>query len=210
MKNTIEFEVTSNLALFTNPHVSTNNNKVTYPVPTYGALVGVCESIYWNPTLLWVIDEARIMEQIRTRSISYCSSNRNGGQNMRTNIYIMEPRYQVRAHFEWDLRRPDLKQDRVSGKHYSMAKRYLSKGGKRPIYLGKNDDVAFAEECVFGEGEGYYDKSGTLPFGIMYHSMEYIGKGRSEETCYPLWWQPVMENGVIKYIRPEQCTLKVA
>lgn len=183
MKNTIEFEISSNVALFTNPHISTNNHKITYPVPTYGALVGMCEAIYWNPTILWVIDKVRIMEQIRTRSIGFSSSNRNDGQNIRENIYISEPRYQVRAHFEWDMRRPDLKEDRISGKHYSMANRYLRKGGRKPAFLGTNDDMALVDECVFGEGERYYDRSGTIPFGIMYHSMNYIGTGRSKETC---------------------------
>lgn len=28
-------------------------------------------------------------------------------------------------------------------------------------------DILFFDECVFGEGEGYYDRSGTIPFGIM-------------------------------------------
>ena len=28
-------------------------------------------------------------------------------------------------------------------------------------------DILFFDECVFGEGEGYYDRSATIPFGIM-------------------------------------------
>lgn len=69
------------------------------------------------------------MNPIQTHEIAYGGINWTGGQNQIVCTYLKEPKYQVRAHFEWDMAREDLKQDRLSGKHYAMAKKYLNKGG---------------------------------------------------------------------------------
>ncbi len=209
MKNTIEFEVCGELGLFTNPQMSEVDSKSTYPIPTYGVLIGVCESIYWQPSFLWVIDEVRVMNQIKTYNMAFSGSDWNTGERrIYKNTYLIKPRYQILAHFEWDFSRPDLSKDRIEGKHYAIVKRCLSKGGRKQSYLGAQNCAADIEPCIFGEGESYYDGTGQIPFGIMYHSKKYsarIGTGTQ-----PLWWQPVMTDGIIKYARPEQCTLKIA
>lgn len=47
-------------ALFTDPLTKVGGEKFSYPVPTYQALKGITESIYWKPTLIWVIDRCRV------------------------------------------------------------------------------------------------------------------------------------------------------
>ena len=42
--------------------------KCTYQIPTYQALKGILESIYWKPTITWVIDKVRVMKAIKTQS----------------------------------------------------------------------------------------------------------------------------------------------
>lgn len=49
-KNSIEFKVYGRYALFTDPLTKTGGEKYTYQIPTYQALKGICESIYWKPT----------------------------------------------------------------------------------------------------------------------------------------------------------------
>lgn len=208
MKNTIEFEVYGDLALFTDPSMGNKDTRVTYPVPTYGVLVGVSESIYWQPTFYWVIDAVRVMAPIATYTMATSGQDpRTGKRKILENNFLYEPRYQVRAHFEWDLSRTDLAKDRISGKHYSILKRYLDKGGKLPVCLGVSECCADVDECEFGTGEGYYDKHGKMSLGIMCHSTDYA---KSQQQRYPLWWNPVMENGIIKYIRPEECSIRIA
>lgn len=68
MRNQIEFEVSGNYALFTDPLTKLGGEKLSYQIPTYQALKGIVESIYWKPTLIWIIDEVRIMNPIQTES----------------------------------------------------------------------------------------------------------------------------------------------
>ncbi len=79
-ENSISFEVFGRYALFSDPVTRVGGEKLSYTLPTYEALKGICESIYWKPTLNWHIDAVRIMEHIHTeskgiRSIKYSSVN---------------------------------------------------------------------------------------------------------------------------------------
>ena len=46
-KNTIEFEVYGNYALFADPVTRVGGEKTSYHIPTYEALKGIVESVYW-------------------------------------------------------------------------------------------------------------------------------------------------------------------
>jgi CRISPR-associated protein Cas5d len=54
-------------ALFTDPLTRIGGEKYSYQVPTYEALKGVLSSVYWKPTIVWVIDRARVIKPIRTQ-----------------------------------------------------------------------------------------------------------------------------------------------
>ena len=114
----------------------------------------------------------------------------------------------MRAHFEWNDNRPELACDRNENKHHNIAKRCVKKGGRRDIFLGARECQAYVEPCVFGEGEGYYDNADNMNFGLMYHGITYPDEAYSEETKGRMtvnFWNPVMRNGVIKFVRPEEC-----
>ncbi|WP_419522698.1 type I-C CRISPR-associated protein Cas5c, partial [Megasphaera sp.] len=68
MRNEITFKVYGRMALFTDPITRMGGEKASYAVPTYQALKGIVESNYWKPTIFWVIDEMRVMKEIRTQS----------------------------------------------------------------------------------------------------------------------------------------------
>lgn len=67
-RNTIEYIVRGKNALFTDPITKTGGEKFSYQVPTYEALKGITESIYWKPTFTWIIDEVRILMPIEFQS----------------------------------------------------------------------------------------------------------------------------------------------
>ena len=66
-RNTIEFEVYGKYALFSDPVTRAGGEKSSYHIPTYEALKGIVESVYWKPTIIWYVDAVRIMKPIQDR-----------------------------------------------------------------------------------------------------------------------------------------------
>ena len=100
-KNNIEFKTWGRYALFTDPITRVGGEKCSYHIPTYEALKGIAKSIYWKPTFIWVIDEVRIINRIRTQTkgtkpLDFTS----GGNTLAIYTFLADVEYQVRAHFE--------------------------------------------------------------------------------------------------------------
>ena len=208
--NIVEFEVYGPYALFSDPLMRIGGEKCSYQVPTYEALKGVLSSVYWKPTIIWYIDEVRIMNRIQTEVKSIRPIKFNGGNELAYYTYLKDCRYQVRAHFEWNMNRPELANDRNENKHHEIARKMIRKGGRRDVFLGTRECQSYVEPCVFGEGEGFYDTLPQLAFGVMYHGMTYADEAYSAETKDKMtvhMWRPVMENGVIHFPRPEDCPI---
>lgn len=208
--NIVEFEVYGPYALFSDPLMRVGGEKSSYQAPTYEALKGVLSSVYWKPTIIWYIDEVRIMNRIQTEVKSIRPIKYNGGNDLAYYTYLKDCRYQVRAHFEWNMNRPELACDRNENKHHEIAKKMIRKGGRRDVFLGTRECQAYVEPCVFGEGEGYYDDLPQLAFGVMYHGMTYADEAYSAETKDKMTvnlWRPVMEKGIIRFPRPEACPM---
>lgn len=68
MKNQVVFKVYGKYALFTDPMTKIGGEKSTLMIPTYQALKGICESIYWKPIIIWYIDKVKILKPIKTES----------------------------------------------------------------------------------------------------------------------------------------------
>ncbi len=207
MDNIIEFKVYGKRALFTDPVSKIGGEKFTYPVPTYQALKGITESIYWKPTIIWYVDEVRVMKPIRNESVNIRPIEYGGGNTLSIYTYLTDVEYQVKAHFEWNLNRSDLEADRNENKHYFFAKRMVEKGGRRDIFLGTRECQGYVEPCKFGEDLGAYDDTETLSFGLMFHGFDYPDEA-GNNAMMSRFWVPTMEKGVIKYLRPEQCSIK--
>lgn len=200
----IEFRTWGRYALFTDPVTRVGGEKCTYHIPTYEALKGIAKSIYWKPTLIWVIDEVRVMKPIRTQTKGTKPLNFGGGNTLAIYTFLADVEYQVRAHFEWNNVRSELKEDRIEAKHAAIAKRMLERGGRQDIFLGTRDCQGYVEPCVFGSDEGSYDTAGELAFGLTFHGFDYPDEtGKNELRTR--FWMPKMENGVIRFIRPEDC-----
>ena len=208
--NFVEFEVYGDYALFSDPIMRVGGEKCTYQVPTYEALKGILSSVYWKPTIVWIIDKVRVINPIQTEVKGIRPIKYTGGNDLSFYTYLKNCRYQVMAHFEWNENRTELASDRNENKHHNIAKRMIEKGGRRDIFLGTRECQGYVVPCKFGEGEGHYDNIQELAFGLMYHGITYADEAFSEETknCMTArFWYPKMQNGIINFLRPEKCPL---
>jgi len=207
VKNSIEFKVHGRYALFTDPLTKVGGEKCSYHVPTYEALKGIVKSIYWKPTLIWVIDEVRVMKRIRTQTKGTKPQEFGGGNTLAIYTFLADVEYQVRAHFEWNPHRTALKEDQIEGKHFAIAQRMVERGGRQDIFLGTRDCQGYVESCKFGEGAGDLDDAGELAFGLMFHGFDYPDE-TGDSKLHARFWRQTMNNGVIRFDRPEDCAVK--
>ena len=204
-KNSVSFKVYGRYALFTDPVTRVGGEKCSYHLPTYEAIKGVLKSIYWKPTFIWVVDRVRVMKPLRTQTKGVKPLKfYERGNELSIHTFLRDVEYQVQAHFEWNEHRPELAQDRVDGKHHSIALRSIDKGGRQDVFLGVRDCQAYVEPCAFGEGTGEYDQIDELGFGIMFHSFGYPDEVGGDVLCSH-FWRAAMKRGIVDFPRPDQC-----
>ena len=122
--NNVEFEVTGRKALFTFPEFKTGGEKSSMAIPTYEALKGILKSIYWKPTITWIIDEVRVMNPFRMEASGKIIPKMKGNKNdMALYNYLRDCRYQVRAHFIFNKNHPECRPDWNEKKHLEISKR---------------------------------------------------------------------------------------
>ena len=204
IKNGISFRLWGRYALFTDPITKIGGEKFSYHIPTYEALKGVLKSIYWKPTLIWYVDKVRVIKPLQTQTKGAKPLVWGGGNSLAIYTFLHDVEYQVQAHFEWNEHRPELEQDRIDGKHFSIANRSLEKGGRQDIFLGVRDCQGYVEACEFGAGKGAYDDTPELGFGLMFHGFDYPDETGTDELR-SRFFRPVMRNGVIEFPRPDEC-----
>lgn len=207
-ENSVEFEVIGDYGLFSDPITRVGGEKFSYQVPTYEALKGILHSVYWKPTLIWIIDRVRVMNPIQTETKGIRPIKYSGGNDLSYYTYLKDCRYQVKAHFIWNENRPELEADRNENKHHNIARRMILKGGRRDIFLGCRECQGYVLPCVYGEGKGEYDDIPEMNFGIVYHGITYADEAYSEMTRYKMTvrlWNAVMRYGEIEFASPEKC-----
>lgn len=208
IRNSIEYRVWGRYALFSDSLVRMGGERSSYLVPTYQALKGITEQIYWKPSLIWVVDSVRILNPIQTESKSIRPISYDGQPNtLSIYTYLVDPCYEVRAHFIANPYRtePDLIADgRNENKHHNIARRMVAKGGRRDVFLGTRECQAYVEPCVYGEEKGYYDDRGEIDLGVMFHSFAYPDETGREELGAQLW-HARMNHGEIVFPAPQDC-----
>lgn len=205
VKNQVDFLVSGGYALFTDPITRVGGEKSTYQLPSYQSLKGVIESVYWKPTITWFVDRVRIMHPIRTEAKHIRPINFSNDKNtLSVYTYLIEPAYQVSAHFIFNEYRPEFEQDRNENKHFQIAQRMIERGGRRDIFLGTRECQAYVEPCIFGQGEGFYDGSGVLDFGLMLHGFDYPDE-TGRDMLAVRFWRPRMVDGVVDFPPPASC-----
>ena len=205
-RNTVEFSVSGDRALFSDPVTRVGGEKTSYFVPTYEALKGILSSVYWKPTFVWIIDAVRVMNMIQTTSEGILTKNYNGGHDLSIYTYLKNVRYQVRAHFVWNENRPELLGDRNEHKHHNIARRMIERGGRRDIFLGTRECQGQVETCEFGAERGAYDSIAEMNLGYMFHGFTYADEAvrKTEKGHMSVRFQQVtMKKGIIEFLQPE-------
>lgn len=201
-------KVKGEYALFTTPASKGGGEKISYQIPTREALKGIADAVYFKPVFKNIIEEVRIMKPIRTQTTGIRALLKSGGADLNYYTYLVDVEYFVKYHFEWDLQRPDLENDRNVRKHEEIMERSLKKGGRRDIFLGTRECVAYVEHLTEDEYEnedGFYDRQ-NMAFGIMFHSFIYPTKpGGKLISCYT---DTEMINGRVSFNASEECEIK--
>ena len=139
--------IEGDFACFTRPEKKVE--RVSYDVPTPGALEGLLKSIYWKPAIKYVIDKIIVFNPIDFTSIrrnevkekiSYqavkSAMNGKGGnpciytseiRSQRAALVLKNVKYGVKFHFELTGIRNEEETD-SENKHYNIIKRRLEKG----------------------------------------------------------------------------------
>jgi CRISPR-associated protein Cas5d len=206
-RNTLEFRVWGRYAMFTDPLTRIGGEKCSYHLPTYEGIKGIVKSIYWKPTLTWIVDDVRVMKRIQTQTKGTKPLEFGGGNTLATYTFLFDVEYQVRAHFVWNAHRPELAHDRNERKHFEMATRMLDRGGRQDIFLGTRDCQGYVEPCAFGSGPGDYDELSRLDYGVMFHGFDYPDETGINEL-HARFWRPVLTAGRLHFLAPEACTIR--
>ena len=209
---TFYYKLFGDYALFTDPVTKGGGEKFTYQVPTYQALKGITEQIYWKPTIQYYIDAVKVIKPIQTETKGIVAALKNGKKDLNYYTYLRNVEFIVKFHFEWNENRPELDYDRNKNKHQAILQRSIKRGGRRDIFLGTRECVGYIEESDETEFENtisfYKDKQ--ISFGFMFHSFIYPDEAYNEETEGKLtssFTNIVMKDGVIDFIRPEDCEI---
>jgi CRISPR-associated protein Cas5d len=204
MYNQVEFKVYGRLALFTDPITRVGGEKSSYPVPTYEALKGITESIYWKPEFTWFIDQVRVMSPIRhvAKNMTLFRDGTKDGEKLHPDLavytYLRNVEYRVKAHF---VVKDAPNDSGINNKHYQMALRMIHRGGRRDVFLGTRECQAYVEPCSFNEGTGAYDHIENLSFGVMFHSFGYPD-AKGEGKFVSRFWRAKMIGGIIDFPNP--------
>lgn len=198
-------------ALFTDP-MSKIGEKFSYMVPTYQALKGIIEANYWKPSLIYYVDEVKVMNRIASESKGIRALIVDGSADLCYYTYLVEVEYLVKFHFGWNLGREDLIQDRNEVKHQEILLRSMDRGGRRDIFLGTRECIGYIERMRAEEYErakSFYDGQ-KLSFGMMFHSFLYPSEahGTSYNNLVSNYSNITMENGIIRFERPEDCIVR--
>ena len=139
--------VEGDYACFTRPELKVE--RVSYDVPTPGALEGMLKSVYWKPAIRYVIDKIIVFQEIDFANIRrnevkdkvLLSAVKNqmkqkGGdpciytsqsRSQRAAMVLKKVKYGIEFHFELTGLKNN-REDDGENKHYNILKRRLEKG----------------------------------------------------------------------------------
>lgn len=217
--------VEGDYACFTRPELKVE--RVSYDVPTPGALEGLLKSIYWKPAIRYVIDRIVVFnpiqfENIRRNEVKEKVSERKIKNQMEGNvdidpcIYAGESRsqrasmvlknvkYGIEFHFELTGNKAD---DEVNSekKHFNIIKRRLEKGQCfRTPCLGCSEfpvkKIVLTDEFLLGDICEKNRNCDDLDFGFMSYKVQFEDNGLPKNEN---WDEPVFsDKAKTNYYRP--------
>lgn len=194
--------VEGDYACFTRPELKVE--RVSYDVPTPGALEGMLKSIYWKPAIRYVIDKIIVFHNIDFANIrrnevkdkvtlSAVKSQMKGNdadpciyasesRSQRAAMVLKNVKYGIEFHFELTGLKSDHA-DEGEKKHYNIIKRRISKGQWfRTPCLGCSEFPVRRIELVESFDETQIDPQiramGDVDLGYMNYRVEFDDGGK--------------------------------
>ncbi|MDO4829077.1 MAG: type I-C CRISPR-associated protein Cas5c [Clostridia bacterium] len=203
----ILMEVWGPMACFTRPEMKTE--RVSYEVPTPGAVRGMIESVFFHPGLRWIPDRIWVLNRIQFMNVrrnevkskvlaSAVLQEANGGKagaiftsediQQRAAMLLKDVRYVFEAHFEMT---EQANPSDNHGKFQDIVKRRLRRGACYSTpYFGCRECTAHFRLWEGGEIPAIDE---TRDLGYMLYDMDY-----SDPTdIQPMFFRARMEHGVI-------------
>ena len=203
----ILMEAWGSMACFTRPEMKTE--RVSYEVPTPGAVRGMIESVFFHPGLRWVPDRIWVLNRIQFMNVrrnevkskvlaSAVLQEANGGKagaiftsediQQRAAMLLKDVHYVFEAHFEMT---EQANPSDNHGKFQDIIKRRLRRGACYSTpYFGCRECTAHFRLWEGGEIPAIDE---TRDLGYMLYDMDY-----SDPTdIQPMFFRARMEHGVI-------------
>lgn len=192
--------VEGDYACFTRPEMKVE--RVSYDIPTPGAIEGLLKSVYWKPAIRYVVDriiifnpirfttirtneiknkllESSVKKQMRDKNVDICLYA-DEERTQRASTILKDVKYGIEFHFEMTGLKSDKEDDKPE-KHYNIIKRRLEKGSYyRTPCLGITEYVA-KQICLVDEinideiSDEFQDKD--IDLGYMLYKMEFEDHG---------------------------------
>jgi len=192
-------EVWGPAALFTRPEAKVE--RLTYPVMTPSAAVGVLEAIFWKPEFSWRIQAIEVLNPIKEASVRRNETEQvvtwkaalegqradtSTSRTQRSATYLKDVRYRIYAHV---VLRP--RANEPVAKYRDQFRRRVTKGAcfSQP-YLGTREFVA-----SFGDPSSAAPIPASADLGIMLHSIAFDEGGTNPKSS---WFTARLENGVMQ------------
>lgn len=192
--------ISGDYACFTRPELKVE--RVSYDVPTPGALEGLIKCVYWKPAIRYVIDKIvvfnpidfvnirrnEVKDKVNFSAVKSAMRGKGGEPeiytkesiNQRGGMVLRNVLYGVQFHFELTGLRSD-REDDGEAKHLNILRRRLQNGQcfRQPV-LGCREfsvrEIRLVDEFPLGD----VDKSlmGDRDLGFMLYRMEFEDGGR--------------------------------
>lgn len=194
--------VEGDYACYTRPELKVE--RVSYDVPTPGALEGMLKSVYWKPSIRYVIDKIIVFHaidfinirrnEVKDKVLYSAVKNQMNGKGSDPCIYASESRsqrasmilknvkYGVEFHFELTGLRDEREED-GENKHFSIIKRRLEKGQYfRTPCMGCSEFPVKRMELVEEFDENLISSKilemGDVDLGFMSYKVAFSDQGR--------------------------------
>lgn len=191
--------VTGDYACFTRPEMKVE--RVSYDVPTPGAMEGLLKSIYWKPALRYVVDKIvvfnpinfvnirrnEVKEKISLLNVKKQMNKGEGSpvlyaseqRTQRAGMLLKNVKYGIEFHFEMTGIQSD-KEDETEAKHYNIILRRLKNGQsfQQPC-LGCREFSVKEIRLVdsFPMSEVSTELKGEIDLGFMLYGMKFEDGG---------------------------------
>lgn len=208
----IKIRVWGENALFTRPEFKAE--RYSYNVMTPSAARGIMESIYWHPGMRWVIDKIHVINPIKFTQVkrnevkdkiskTQMLSSMNGSSKsvylnvdskqvmQRNSVLLVDVEYVIEAHFVITNEQQAYNEDKIAaivGKRVKNGKFYQA-----PYFGCKEFLLEFEMYNELEQKESCYKDIDELYLGMMLYDMDYSDK----ENIKPIFFEPIMKNGVI-------------